>query len=174
MNEEIIAEYKKLRNEIDSKCQRLWNIHRAHMKCKEGCSQCCQAFRILPVEFHYISLMLKNKNIAINKDFGSSQCKFLVNNRCSIYEHRPVICRTHGFPLTRLNEEAGAYEVSFCELNFEGFKLEKFNKNNVFPEDVYNSKLYMLNKKFIGQLHETPYDSIQLLELNNVGEAFTF
>lgn len=168
IHQDIFSDYKSLRDEIDSKCTRLWNMHHSRMSCKNGCSLCCQSFKILPVEFHSIQSSLSEKNVTINKKHKSDQCKFLVNNSCSIYEERPVICRTHGYPLIRLNEEAGAYEVSFCELNFIDFKLEKFNRNNVFYEDKYNSKLFMLNKRFINHLTEKKYDAIQLIELNDI------
>jgi Fe-S-cluster containining protein len=166
---EFISDYKLLRDEIDAKCARLWNLHLSQMNCKEGCSQCCQAFKILPVEFHAIQSSLDGNEIAVNKNKKSDQCKFLNEKTCSIYENRPIICRTHGYPLIRLNEEAGAYEVSFCELNFIDYKLEKFNRNNVFYEDKYNSKLFMLNKRFIQHIPEKMYDSIQLIELNDIG-----
>jgi Fe-S-cluster containining protein len=168
MNADILNDYKLLRIEIDNRCSRLWKMHHNYMSCAEGCSSCCQAFKILPVEFHFIQESINGQQIKINKSHGNEQCKFLHNNRCSIYENRPVICRTHGYPLIRLNEEAGAYEVSFCDLNFENFKLEKFNRNNVFYEDKYNSKLFMLNKKFIDNWSKNKYDSIQLIELNEL------
>lgn len=40
------------------------------------------------------------------------QCAFLYDGRCSIYEARPSICRSHGLVLMT---ESG---VSHCELNF--------------------------------------------------------
>lgn len=168
MLEEFINDYMVLRDEIDLKCGRLLNQHHSRMNCKEGCSLCCQAFKILPVEFHSIQKSLADYKIKINGNHEKDQCKFLVDSKCSIYEFRPVICRTHGYPLIRLNEEAGAYEVSFCELNFTDYKLEKFHKNNVFYEDKYNSKLFMLNKNFLEYYTDVKYDSIELLELNRI------
>lgn len=165
---EYLKDYIALRNEIDQKCNKLWSLHHTHMKCNEGCSFCCQAFRIFPIEFHAIRDSLTGQDLAVNNKHTREQCKFLIENKCSIYENRPIICRTHGYPLIRLNEEAGAYEVSFCELNFTGFKLEKFKQNNVFQEDKYNSKLFMLNKKFIQQFPKNDYDTIQLIELNDL------
>jgi uncharacterized protein len=165
---DIINEYIELRDEIDRKCSRLWNIHQSLMKCREGCAFCCQSFKIFPLEFYSIQQSMIDKPAQVAKKFKPECCKFLIDNTCSIYENRPIICRTHGYPLTRLNEEAGAYEISFCDLNFTDFTLEKFNRNNVYFEDKFNSKLFMLNKRFIEKLPENSFEPIQLIELNDV------
>jgi Fe-S-cluster containining protein len=165
---DIITEYIELRDEIDRKCNRLWNIHQSRMNCKEGCAFCCQSFKIFPLEFYSIQQSLIKKPTQVAKKFKAESCKFLIDNTCSIYVNRPIICRTHGYPLTRLNEEAGAYEISFCELNFTDNTFEKFNRNNVYFEDKFNSKLFMLNKRFIEKLPEDNFEPIQLIELNDV------
>jgi Fe-S-cluster containining protein len=48
------------------------------------------------------------------------KCVFLHNNACSIYEARPVVCRTQGLPLQlkRTDERDEEVELSLCELNF--------------------------------------------------------
>lgn len=137
------------------------------MKCGAGCSSCCQAFKILPIEYEYIQQQLKLNNITTTNKVKKGECKYLIDNKCSIYEYRPIICRTHGFPLVRLNEEVEEYEVSFCELNFIKFPLEQFNANNVFFEDTYNSKLLQLNNKYLSAQKEQKYDPGQLLEVND-------
>lgn len=162
-----LEEYKALRDEIDARCGDLWKQHNSNMKCASGCSSCCQAFKILPIEHEYIQEKIKDLDFEINENIKKGECKYLVDNKCSIYDHRPIICRTHGFPLVRLNEELEEYEVSFCHLNFKGVSLEKFNSNNVFFEDTFNSKLFKLNKEYLDSQKESMYDQGQLLELNS-------
>lgn len=168
MPDKLLKEYLDLRNEVDERCKDLWKMHSGEMQCESGCASCCQSFRILPVEYYSIKGAIENKNPEVNTDATDKECRFLVDNKCSIYEHRPVICRTHGYPFSRLNEEVEAYEVSFCPLNFKDYNFENFNYDNLFPEDEYNSKLFVLNKKFIAELQEEDYDSLQLVELNNL------
>lgn len=170
MSKEHFHNYLALRDTIDEQCSRLWEIHSSHMECKAGCSSCCQAFRLLPIEYHYIKKKLEGKSIAINNQASEKECSFLVHNKCTIYEHRPIICRTHGYPLSRLNEEVEAYEISFCPLNFKEFNFEDFNVENLYPEDQYNSKLFMLNKKFIADFDEEEYDSLEMVELNHLAK----
>ena len=64
-----------------------------------------------------------------------------------MYESRPIICRTHGLPLLFMNDEQ--WELSACELNFTEFDDEEFKEENTFPQDTFNSKLFMINKRFV-------------------------
>ncbi len=171
MKEKFFEKYRILSEEIDEQCSSLWQLYKGEMQCKPGCASCCQAFRVLPIEYHAIKNAIGSEKIEINKEAGEGQCRFLVNDACSIYEHRPVICRTHGFPLYRLNDEVEAYEISFCPLNFEDYPFEKFTTENLFPEDKYNSKLYMLNKEFIQDCSEQKYDPLELIELNELSKG---
>ena len=70
--------------------------------------------------------------------------------------------------MARFNEEYDAYDMSYCQLNFVNFPLEKFNADNVYFEDDYNSKLYKLNQEFLKEIPEKDYDPIQLVELNDL------
>jgi Fe-S-cluster containining protein len=46
----------------------------------------------------------------------SGKCAFLAsNNRCSIYEHRPAVCRSFGMPIKWAEGTAEARDI--CELN---------------------------------------------------------
>jgi Fe-S-cluster containining protein len=168
MNSEYFSLFKELRDKVDSKCNDLLSIHKKNMYCRRFCSKCCQLFKILPIEFHFIQENICDKNIAVNQDFKKDECKFLVNKECSIYEYRPIICRTHGYPLARFNDEAGAYEISYCDLNFKTMKLDDFNNENVFYEDDTNNEFYELNKAFIKNLKANKYDMIELLAVNNI------
>ncbi len=73
-----------------------------HVSCKAGCSACC---RNIPVELS--DLEAKHIAAATGKTvtplppgrhsqlgFLTPHCPFLVNNQCSIYEHRPYGCRS--------------------------------------------------------------------------------
>jgi Fe-S-cluster containining protein len=44
-------------------------------------------------------------------------CALLVDDRCSVYDERPLICRTHGLP-TRGRDEAATSSLQGCPLNF--------------------------------------------------------
>lgn len=72
-------------------------------------------------------------------------CPLLVDNRCSIYESRPLICRTQGLPLL-LEAEDGEQEVDFCPLNFTAPEaLDDLDEDSLIPLDDLNLKLAIVN-----------------------------
>ena len=73
--------------------------------CKGYCYASCTNVPLLPAEAEYIERkydvqlpMLPTHLGWILKTLGpaSESCRFLVNHRCTIYEDRPLICRTFG------------------------------------------------------------------------------
>lgn len=79
-------------------------------------------------------------------------CPLLVKDRCSIYESRPLICRTQGLPLL-LEAEDGAQEVDFCPLNFTApDAIDDLTQDpdaaNFVPLDDLNLKLALVNLQF--------------------------
>lgn len=96
----------------------------SEMKCKEGCSKCCYTdISIFKVESERIKEWFNSKDEEVKKNLKllwSSQnepkaCTFLYEEKCSIYEVRPVICRTQGVPLFLATENV----LDYCPLNFE-------------------------------------------------------
>jgi hypothetical protein len=94
------------------------------MKCAEGCSKCCFTdISIFEVEASRIKEWIDSQSIddqdALKKLWQSpvaqGACAFLYNDRCSIYEARPIICRTQGAPLFIPAENV----LDYCPLNFE-------------------------------------------------------
>ncbi len=164
-------EYRDLRLSIDDLIEKIEKKHKKHITCKSGCDLCCMDYSIFPVEFYSIAEELKGKKFKKktepeNLPFDES-CIFLEDHKCTIYRSRPIICRTHGLPLLFANEE-GEWELSACELNFTMFDFEKFSTKNTFPQDKYNSKLFLLNKKFLSELKKYKYNEFDLIPLKNL------
>lgn len=78
-----------------------------HVACRAGCSRCChmntmiyeheakrlaevtgRKMRTLPYRPLDVVFLEGNK-------FNFEPCPFLVNNKCSVYDDRPLVCRTH-------------------------------------------------------------------------------
>lgn len=166
----INSEYKIIRNEIDERCDQLHQKHQIHTKCKNGCSKCCMNFSVLPVEFHSIlSEVLSNPPEKLNNDEPNS-CLFLLNNSCSIYKHRPSICRSHGLPILNMDNEGENWELSYCPLNFTQVNENYFTLENGYQQDIFNSKLYLLNQKFIKTDQGKGYSENELIELRKIEE----
>ncbi len=167
------SKYKTLVNEIDRKTAKLEKTHHKHMQCKNGCDLCCIDFSIFPVE--YYSILNELKSNAVNpepaENSESNICSFLVNHSCTIYQYRPIMCRTHGFPLLYANDE-GDYELSACELNFTDFDYEDFTMENTLPQDKYNSKLFILNKQFIADFQQKKFGELDLIPMKQLAREF--
>lgn len=122
-------------------------------------------FSIFPVEFYSIFEEIKDKIPEYNNVADDEECLFLVKGLCSIYESRPLICRTHGLPLLSMGEDE--WELNHCELNFKESPPE-FNESNTFPQDRYNSKLFMLNRRFIRSYKGHNYKELELIPLREL------
>jgi Fe-S-cluster containining protein len=143
------------------------------MECKAGCDLCCMDYGILPVEFFAILDELKaskfQKELLKETPEDKNSCIFLQKHICTIYKSRPVICRTHGLPLLFTNED-GEWQLSACELNFTQFNFEKFTLDNTYPQDKYNSKLFLLNRDFIAEYKDENFKEFDLIPLKKLVE----
>ena len=105
-----------------------------------------------------------DKGIKIKNAGNEGECNFLENGLCTIYDSRPIICRTHGLPI--MFEEDGTQKADCCPLNFteidEGLGSEAF-----IDIDKINSILYTINSLFIKELKLpfSPEDRIPLTDI---------
>ncbi|MBR1680464.1 YkgJ family cysteine cluster protein [bacterium] len=89
-----------------------------YLCCKDGCAHCCKKgqYPVSEIEFRYILLkfaslekekqtqilyniqsVIKEKlNSGLSQEQFFYRCPFLINDSCSVYENRAIICRTHG------------------------------------------------------------------------------
>ncbi len=152
-SQEFSTKYLLIRDEIDVLTNRLNHLHTKQMQCKEGCSSCCESISVFEVEFDTIQQQIKASNIKLPKPLFlqrfTKRCRFLVNNRCSIYEYRPIICRTQGLPILYRSMNSNDYELSVCQLNFKGVKLNSFNDENALMMSPLNTKLLLLNHAYM-------------------------
>ena len=131
---------------LDNKLTRFFNIQKPYVFCKPGCSKCCEnaQYPYSQIEFEYIKigfnlLPYNIKNIIKNnveetlklkrKNKGeefSYICPFLINNMCSVYNYRGIICRTFG--LMNVDVDGDGSNIPFCA--YEGL-----NYSNVFDRE---------------------------------------
>jgi Fe-S-cluster containining protein len=165
----LFAPYYQLRDEIDALCESLEKEHHQHLNCRKGCDLCCMAISVFPVEFYAIKAELNQESISeLPVPQNNEDCRYLVDHNCVIYPSRPVICRTHGMPLLYRSMEGDDWELSCCELNFTGYRLEDFSPENTYPMDRINSQLFMINKNFVAGFENGKYsetDRIPMAEL---------
>lgn len=175
-NPDFLSSYYQLREQIDKRTVEISEIHNKHLNCKKGCDSCCEAISVFPLEFAAIKkeLQLEGRKLPYRRfnKFRKS-CMFLINGACSIYNSRPIICRTQGLPLMYQNINGQDYEVSYCQLNFKDNDLKNFSIDNSMFMPDFNSKLFMLNKSFVesrNMYNKSPKKRIPIYKLTkNLG-----
>lgn len=170
MKDDLFEQYQIIVDQTDKLTRSLEKTHREHLQCRMGCAFCCMDYSVFPIEFYAILENLQNIEVGLNENAGAEDCIFLVNHACTIYGFRPMICRTHGLPLLYMND-TGDWELSACELNFTDFE-EEFHSENTFPQDRFNSKLFMLNKEYIALNEFNHFTEFDLIPLRKLSEYY--
>lgn len=129
---------------IDEKLHKFFDRQRPFISCKKGCGMCCKnaQFPYSKIEMDYLmigawKLDLESKKFVAQNvkrirrekseykgDNFKYDCPFLINNICSVYEYRGIICRAFGL-MTKSND--GRIKVPFC--CFQGFNYSNVMEN---------------------------------------------
>lgn len=129
---------QQLHENITQFFDRFHSKYRDEMKCGKGCSKCCVGgLTVFPTEAQYIAdwvlglsepeqdeLLKIWQNDVSRHVSRSDRCSFLINDICTIYPVRPVLCRGQGLPMrvrataNQSEEDSENFELSLCELNF--------------------------------------------------------
>jgi Fe-S-cluster containining protein len=177
MDTNWIEAYFELRKEIDAASARLEKQHQNQMACQKGCSMCCESLRLFPLELAAIRQELGETMLSLpGKKFrlNPKACRFLVNDACTIYASRPIICRTQGLPLLYENKQGTGFEFSTCSLNFKEVAIQSFNQDNALFMSPFNSRLFLLNQQYVKQLNKKKLSSFSRFKLNALGSLSMF
>lgn len=116
---------------ITGKLEKFFANQSDYIKCKKGCAKCCKnaefPYSLIEVKYLMYGLMqLKGEvkeiveenireTIARRSAFEGGEflydCPFLVNDECTVYEYRGVVCRSFGL-MTRGAD--GRMKIPFC------------------------------------------------------------
>ena len=133
---------------IDTKINDFFKRQKPYIMCKKGCAMCCKNAQIpyTKIEMDYLMLgawnlpdeqkrqvaenvkkVLKQKEEYKGDDFRYD-CPFLIDNVCSVYDFRGIICRSFG--LMTVGKD-GRIKVPFCcfqGLNYSNVMEDNCNK----------------------------------------------
>ena len=172
-----LVKYCLFLDEYNQKLNAFFQQQKPYIFCKEGCCKCCQrgAYPCSELEFKLMRLgiqslddetkeIIKNKVQKIKQEKSNFvgekfnyECPFLINNKCSIYLVRPIVCRNFGLAQFRLD---GSLYVPFCVdegLNYhqvydkarKNFSVELFKKTGYTQEPLaYNLGLKFVIKEY--------------------------
>ena len=127
---------------LNNKLAKFFEQQKPYIFCKKGCAKCCKngeypfsnaEFNFIMIGFSKLSKEIQdsiiNKIQKIKREKNQQgytyECPFLINDECSVYEFRGIICRSFG--LMSINPN-GLSKIPFCA--FEGLNYS----NVVEPE----------------------------------------
>lgn len=154
LSDENLANYLSLLSRADQLCAKITEQFAEQICCRAGCSSCCQHLSLFPVETANLIKAVRKlpdeiKAILSGRSHWpeSGPCPLLLDDCCTVYDSRPVICRTHGLPL--LAEVDGVRAVNCCPENFRG--AESLPGSAVINLETLNSALVVINAVFVSK-----------------------
>jgi len=124
-----LKSYLALVEKVDAFFERVARRYAQKIKCGPGCSDCCRRIiSLYPFEIDRMMAAAAGLEPAelrgvVRRAQEAQQdpqaaCPLLSNDRCLIYEARPIICRTHGLPMLVPGEDS----LCMCVYNLKGLE----------------------------------------------------
>ena len=156
----ILANYRQMIARIDDLCRGIEAALRGQISCSEGCSACCTAITIFPVEAAALRSALEALPVAeaatirchVTEHAAGERCPLLSHDRCLLYAARPIICRTHGLPILYTDSEER--RIDCCPMNLDG--CETLSGAAVIDLDRLNVLLTAVNALYRSQAEVPP------------------
>lgn len=151
--------YARFLREFDAKLAVYFEHDAAAIKCKKGCTFCCENadYPLSRLEMEYLMqgfLKLdKEKHDLVRERIRKITakpypCPFLVDCECSVYPYRPLTCRVHGLAYMRADGIVKLPECSRHNLNYsENFDGEAINFEPI-KEDLNLDKIFDAHPEF--------------------------
>lgn len=158
--ENVLDNYRQVILRIDDLCRGIEAALQGRITCSEGCSSCCTAITLFPVEAaalrEAVAALPDSESDAIlshvRRHAAGERCPLLSNERCLLYAARPIICRTHGLPI--LYTDSSERRIDCCPRNLEG--CESLSGSAVIDLDRLNVLLVAVNGLFLSQTEAPP------------------
>lgn len=144
----MINRFRKYLEFLDKTLKEKFEAQQPFIKCQKGCSYCCKEGEYPTSELEFVNMMFAYNNLKpeikdiVNENIQNLieekreklySCPFLVNNECSIYEARTIICRTFGLISYYKNEKNRMPFCSDLNLNYSNILDKEFDKDEIKP-----------------------------------------
>lgn len=151
----FLDNYKQLIARVDALCGEIETSLGDQITCSEGCSSCCTAITVFPVEAAAMRHALEQlpgqqaEEIRhhVSAHANDERCPLLNHHRCMLYEARPIICRTHGLPIVYTAD--GHRNSDCCPHNLS--ETGALSGANVVDLDKLNTLLAAINSIFLSR-----------------------
>lgn len=158
--------YARFLKDFDEKLANYFERDAAAIKCKKGCTFCCENadYPLSRLEMEYLMQgflkldkekhdLVRENILKIKQERGSQgayiyPCPFLLNGECSVYSYRPLTCRVHGLAYMRCDGIVKLPECARHNLNYsENFDGESINFEPI-KEDLNLDKIFVAHPEF--------------------------
>lgn len=145
--------YTRLVSRIDDLCTAIKGALGERITCSEGCSSCCTAITLFPVEAAALREALEQLpepeaeaiRSHVEAHSKDERCPLLSHHRCLLYHARPIICRTHGLPIIYTEDDRRISDC--CPLNLG--ETEPVSGSSVIDLDKLNPLLVAVNALYL-------------------------
>ena len=157
--------YQRLVGRVDAFGQAIAQRYPTQITCHAGCDGCCyQQLTVFPIEAHHLTQAVAALPPQARQHLlarlqsvdpwhivdAPTPCVLLEHGRCSLYNHRPLICRIHGLPIaSTMIERADGAQRDCCPLNFPDVPLSDIVPQAVYNLDLVNQTLAAINHLFV-------------------------
>lgn len=160
----MITRYREFLSFLDKKIAKMFEAQRPFIKCHKGCAYCCKEGEYPVSELEYINMMFYyneledsikdrvNENISVllkKHREKMYECPFLVDNQCTIYPARAIICRTFGLISYDSKDKK---RIPFCvnlNLNYSNVYDKESKKIIIDNFEGYEPLAYNIDRKFL-------------------------
>jgi Fe-S-cluster containining protein len=151
----LLDNYKQLTARVDALCAGISAALGEQITCSAGCSSCCTAITVFPVEAAAMRAALDDMPApqaaeirrSIQEHAAGERCPLLHQHRCQLYAARPIICRTHGLPIVYTSD--GQRNSDCCPLNLT--ETSALSGSSVVDIDKLNILLTAVNSIYLTQ-----------------------
>ena len=161
MNEHLV----RLRTRVDQHFEQAVARTPSQFACQLGCESCCHhRFSVFEVEAAPIRDALerlehedpesRRRVRERGLDPNERACALLLDGRCTVYDVRPLICRSHGLAIAVREsddpnpgpgrETKSALRIDHCPLNFRDLEPRDIPRASVLVLDAINQPLAVL------------------------------
>lgn len=156
----LLDNYYQMVSRVDALCSGINDVLSGQITCSEGCSSCCTAITLFPVEAAVLYAALEalpdERQAAICLHVaahdGEERCPLLGHHSCLLYAARPIICRTHGLPI--IYTEGRERKVDCCPLNLSEGE-ESLSGSAIIDLDRLNTLLVAVNALYLSHADVT-------------------
>ena len=150
-----LLKYRRLVVNVDRQLGRIQRKYGHFIACHKGCGCGCRNLSIFPIEAMALAGVLQTLPQAIIDKFQRRaasisfwDCPLLEDRICSLYAFRPLICRTHGFPLRMIYK--GQPSIGYCRHNFK--EMAAIPDDAVVDLSPINDMLRSINAAAVNEL----------------------